>query len=187
MNSMMSIRPKHILSVIVSTGLAFVLAFFAMLAEARAQQNPRMTYVNPIRVSGLAPFQGRFLTIYYGLGSRGSLSNQENQVSLREVKEKRTFAISGDSLMVPEVFLKRSNLMISYNIILFVIHSAESFTWVNGNRSLPEGETMSNSTLPLQVDSLTKIDFEGILAQQGISGNTPVQYSWGQGFTDTSP
>jgi hypothetical protein len=168
------------MKLMLNTILTFIAIGLGFLPAAWSQQNStaRTFYVNPIKISGLAGYRGSYLTIYYALGSRGALSSEEDQITLREVKEKRSFQISGDSVIVPEINLKRSNLFITYNILILVVHSVPNFTWLNGNKSLPAGEKYSANINALDVDSLTKLEFESLVVTQDSASGVPLLYQF---------
>ena len=173
------------------TIIKLFLIFFSMITVAYAQESYRTFYVNPIEISGLNAFRGKSMTIYYALGSRGTLNNQEDQITIREIKEKRTLLINGDTLNVPEVSLRRSNVLVSYSILVMVIHDGSQFFWVNGNRTIPDGQQTGGNSQYLMVDSLTKIEFEQLRTSQNPSPGTAVKYKFGFGVPiepmDTNP
>jgi hypothetical protein len=170
------------LVIIISFIISFALTLMALMTEAHAETPPRTYYLNPIEISDLSPYRGKYLSVFYALGSRGSLNNQEDQITIREVKEKKTFLLTGDSLSVPEINLKRSNVFITYNILVFVIHDHEVFTWVNANHTLPEGQTNSTNIEYIDVASLTKIEFDQMRNAQAAELGSPVKYRFGYGI-----
>lgn len=163
------------------TILTFLAGTLALLTEVRAQE-VRLYTVNPIQLHGLQNYKGKYLTVYYGLGSRGSLTTSEDQITLREVKEKRSFQITDEALNIPEINLKRSNVFIPFNIIVFVIHDGPNFTWINGNSSVPDGELLTPNRSSQAVDSLTKIEFDQLKSSQNTaSQKISISYSFGNG------
>lgn len=165
---------KSVLSV-----LTFFLGLTVLVPEVQAQDNTKTYFMNSIRLHGLGNYRGKSLTVYYGLGSRGALSTQSDQITLREVKEKKTFTINSDLVIIPEINLKRSSLFITYNIIILAVHDDATVTWMNGNGTLPDGEQLTNSS-PLAVDSLTKIEFDSLKVLQN-AGTNPIDYTFGAG------
>lgn len=164
--------------------LSLLALFLVPLTIPRAAQaqTTKTYYVNPIQLRGLQNYIGKSLTVYYATGSRGSLSMQDDQITIREVKDKRTYKIESDIINLPEINLKRANTWITYNIIVFVIHESNTFTWINGNRTLPEGQTMSGNTQFIDVHSLNKIEFDSLKEAQNAEQGTAIKYTFGVGI-----
>lgn len=136
--------------------LAFAVSIISLTANAQTSK----TSINPLRVEGLANYQGNYITIYYGLATKASLSLSESQLTLRSVKHKHTLPIYNDSVEFPQVVLARSGFMMAYNMIVLVIHKDNQFVWINANRTVPEGESTQGSTKMIRVDALEKSEFE---------------------------
>jgi hypothetical protein len=145
------------------TALLGILTFLVLSTlgaeRAMAQSTttvPQITLVNTVSE------QGHFLTVYYGIGSRASIATSGDQVTLREIKAKSTFAISGNQLVLPSQELTRSGVFVAYNMIVFVLHNGSDFTWTNADGSLPTNENAGASTQAISVSSLTKAEVDAL-------------------------
>ena len=184
----------------------FLIGMITGLGEVRAQQGPSSpttvsdsaptakthTFVNPIALSfsnaQSALFKGKYLTVYYGYGSPGSLKNQDDQITIREVREKRTYKINASPMKLSQVALKKVAINTAYSIIVFVIHDEPDFTWFNGDRSgpqagLPKGETVSKNTKFYDTDYLSVVEVETLKEDQQIDNkDSEISYVFGSRF-----
>lgn len=176
-------------------GLSLILALSSLLGSSVAlgQDATKTYYVNPIQISGLSALRNAanrsvqnnlYVTVYYGIGRRASLNNQGDQITLREIKDKKTLPLKGDTLDFPEINLKRSNVFISFNIVVFVVHVGPQFTWVNANGQPPEGQTQTEQRSFLNVDSMTQPEFQSLIQKQNALVGQAVKYSFGAGVPE---
>lgn len=154
--------------------LTFVFSLLMMSQVAFAQtENPGNTTVNAIELKGLGNKKGMYLSVYYALGKRATIFTDPRQLSLREVKVKRTLPITDDAVLLPKVDLSRSGIFLAYSIIVFVVHREPTFVWENTNGSRPEGEVTTPATASMLkdavVDSLSKKEFEDLASQQNAA------------------
>lgn len=163
----------------------FLLSLCLMVSEAHAViPVPGSTLtVNKIELLGLHNYKSHYLTVYYGIGSRASISNAKNQVSIREVKIAETFPINGNALELPKRDLARSGIVLPYNIIVFVIHSGPEFCWKNSNGQFPLEEKQCESNTPIKVDSLMKTELDTLMMLQ--SDPEIIEYNFGQIVPDS--
>jgi hypothetical protein len=134
--------------------------------------------INKIAISGMSLYQGKYLTVYYGTGARASLASAKNQVNIREVKVAETFPINNNILELPKRDFARSGFVLPYNLIVVVVHDTPTFCWKNKpNDQFPLGEKTCSENTSVEIDSLTKTEFDILLAAQ----NDPevVMYSFG--------
>jgi hypothetical protein len=146
----------------ISTLILGFLGFVLMSVFAAPVVHAQVVSVPQIEVARVGSYNGKYLTVYYGIGSRATIATADDQISLREVKYKKTVRIEGNSVVLPKVDLSRSGIFLAYNIVVMVIHSDNQFTWKNINGSLPEGETNGDSSIALAIDSLTKPEIDGL-------------------------
>ncbi len=180
--------------------VVFILGMLTALTEARAQttsSDPAPTtkthaFVNPMAISfsnaQSTLFKGKYLTVYYGYGSPGSLKNQDDQITIREVREKRTYKITGSVLKVAQVALKKVPINTAYSIVVFVIHDDLDFTWLNGDRSgpdggLPKGETVTSNKKSYDSDYLSVVEIDTLKEEQKIDDkDSEISYVFGSRF-----
>ena len=153
-------------------GILFVSALFAAPSLAA---DP-VTNIPQLDITALNQ-TGKYLTVYYGIGNRPMISFSSDEITLREVKFKRTFPINGTSVSIPQIPLSRSGLSIAYSIVVFVVHSSPTFTWKNTNGSVPAGEKDDYSTDALAIDSLTKNELDNLMTLQNQGR---IQYEFGR-------
>lgn len=135
------------------------LMFFATLAVAMVTGLTNAhadEQVGAITVNNLGNLRGNYLSVYYGVGSRASIATSASQVTLREVRAKVTVRIDGNSVTIPAIQLQRSGISVAYNIIAFAVHRGASYVLVNADGSAPKGETATQTSELLLMDSLTK-------------------------------
>jgi len=139
---------------------------FSLLASAvlllALASNAKADTVNSLQMKGLGNYIGKYLTVYYALGSRAVINTEGDQVRLRSVKSKMTVQITNDIVTLPAINLPRSGFILPYNIIVFSIHNTADFRWVNADGTIPDGEITTGATQSLSIDSLTKVEFESM-------------------------
>ena len=155
------------------------LVLLSVVSAAQDSDISKQALVNPIYLGGLKSYQGKTLTVYYAIGSRGALSNEDDQITIREVKKKVSYTIQSEEVQIPETAIVRDSAKVPYNIIVFVIHDGTNFSWINGNRTVPQGEVLSTNNLSLGVSSLNKIEVEALIQRQGLASGQPIRYSFG--------
>lgn len=143
--------------------------FFSISANAQAVSVPSL------EINSLGSYNGKFLTVYYAIGNRAAIATSDDQITMREVKLKKTFQINGNSVVAPRVDLSRSGIFMAYNLVVMVVHSDANYSWKNVNGSTPEGELMSLSSQTLAVDSLTKTELDSIR----VGDTEPVRFDFG--------
>lgn len=181
--------------------LAFTFALLTALTEARAQTSTTTnnydnaptskthTFVNPMALSfsnaQSTLFKGKYLTVYYGYGSPGSLKNQDDQITIREVRERKTYKITGSVVKISQVALKKVPINTAFSIVVFVVHDEFDFTWLNGDRSgpdggLPKGETVSDNKKFYDTDYLSVIEIDSLREEQNVENKeTELSYVFG--------
>lgn len=145
------------------TGLLGFLIMSLLAAPVSAQT----VTVPALEIGRLGPYNGQYLTVYYGVGNKAAISTAKDQLTLREVKAKKTLRISGNSASLPEVTLKREGITMAYNLIVLVVHGSEPFSWKNANGTLPKGEVAQGAGAPIAVDALTKSELDARTAEGG--------------------
>ena len=143
------------------TNVIFKFAASALLLLALAS-NAKADTVSGLQMKGLGNYVGKYLTVYYAIGGRATINTEGDQIHLRNVKAKKTIQITSDVVSLPSVDIPRTGFMFPYNIIVFSVHGTADFRWVNADGSTPEGEQASGPTQYLEIDSLTKIEFESL-------------------------
>ena len=154
-------------------GFLLISALFA----APALASETVTNIPQLEVRNLNQYAGKYLTVYYGIGNRPMISFSNDEITLREVKFKRTLPITANSVTLPQIPLNRSGLSIAYSMAVFVIHGSPNFTWRNTNNSIPDGERVDSPSDSIAIDSLTKNELDNLMTLQNQG---KIQYDFGR-------
>lgn len=136
--------------------LSFIVTMTTMVPAAIADSSAGEV-VNPIIVHGLSSFRGKHITAFYSIGRMGTISNQRDQITLREIKFKTVMPIYGDSVTFSQSpILNWNGNIMPYNLIVFAIHNENDIRWINPDGTIPTGIDTGLASSPLFVDSMKR-------------------------------
>lgn len=120
-----------------------------------------------LKITQLGNYRGQYLTVLYAVGSRPLLADDENKISLSQVKDSRTAYITGDSLQLPSTQVEKEGFRPSYNMVLFVVSKQPNFSWINSDGRLPQGLTLTKNQQRSLIKSLNKSEIETFTKARG--------------------
>lgn len=133
----------------------------------RSAEAARFETIPSLQVNKLGNLRGQYLTVLYAVGSRPFISMDSTQISITQVKESRTVAITADSMKLPAVQVEKEGFRPSYNIIVFVVSPQPNYSWVNADGSVPQGMTATANRLSSLINAINKADVDSFVTAQG--------------------
>lgn len=152
--------------------VASALLLMALASNAKADGTIGSVPVAGFSIKGLGNHVGQYLTVYYVMGRRASISTQQDQVKIGNVKLRKDFQITGDQIALPAVQIPMDGIFFP-NLVVFVIHKTPDFHWVNlsddgSTTSIPNGEVTTGSTAYESVDSLRMSEIQQLNSSNQI-------------------
>jgi len=116
-----------------------------------------------VKIQNLEAFKGQYISVYFATGTPATIGLTPEQISLREIRAKVSFAITNSVEMVDKMTVAISGFSIPYNVLLVVIHNQPNFSWINANGSFPLGEQESQNHRAMVIRSFLKTETDQLI------------------------
>jgi len=120
----------------------------------RSAAAARVETIPALQINQLGNYRGQYLTVLYAVGSKPVISTSDSQINISQVKASRTINITGDSTTLPSVQVNKEGFRPSYNIVVFVISPSADYSWMNDDRTFPDGMAPTGNHMSSSINSI---------------------------------